>query len=742
MPAAALSEVSHKPFMNCCGAPEIAGKTGFVEISVSGMHCTDCANSIERSLRQLGASEVSINFAQGTARLVPPSGHDGLQRTLQRVRDLGYTANQLQSGHDGHDHAKDAGFFTVEKKALVSIVLTVPLLLGMFVSDTFLHDPWLQGIISLPVFLIGLSHFGPSAVGSLRGGVPNMDVLILMGILSAYVCSVLGLFLYPGSHQYIFFEASSSIVTFVLLGNVIEHRAVKRATSAISDLIRIQEGKAKRIRTADNGAEAIEQIPLMEARSGDRFLVSEGDRIPADGTIDWGEGSIDESMITGESLPVDATIGSRVVGGTILVRGSVKMVAEEVGEQTTLASIVRLVRNAQYNKPGIQRIGDVVSAVFVPCVLIAVVAFLILAPLFFGVSWSNTVMRCLAMLVIACPCAMGLATPTAIMVALGRAAHSGTLVKGGDTLERLAAAKTIVFDKTGTLTTGKFNLIGAVSKGIDESILFSVVSGLERHSSHPIAASLVRALDERGISPSEFTQVSETRGIGISGIASGGDQYEIRRASPVEVEIQPGLVNLVVLRNQSIVGTLSLADELRPGTRGMLDQLRKQGLKIALLSGDTAANCSRTANELGITSVLAERSPAQKLDEIARLQKDGPVLYVGDGINDAPSLTAASVGISLQGGTDIAMQSAQVILLGGNLQSLVRIIKLSRLTVTTIKQNLFWAFVYNILMIPMAAAGLFSPLAGALAMTFSDVCVIGNSLRLKVRSLESQPNLH
>ncbi len=699
-----------------------------VVVKVSGMHCTNCALSLEKHLLRVGVHAPNVDFATGRTSFTL---HDSqrLPEIVKSISNLGYAVDESTTARShAHDHNG------LQTKTAISAVLTIPLLAAMFLPHSPLHDPTIQFYLATPVFLIGAHHFGLSAIRSLRAGVANMDVLIAIGILAGYAASVISLF--QGlSHETIFFEATASIVTFVLIGNVLEERAVRKTTSAIENLSALQPEEATRLVSTSNGSYASEVVSVAALSVGDLLQVNTGDRVPADSAIEQGSLSCDESMLTGESLPVERAEGERLIGGSIAVGGSAVVRVTAVGAESTLASIVRLVQEAQQRKPSIQRLGDAVSAVFVPGVIVISVIILGLGIFVFNLSIAQAIVRALAIAVVACPCAMGLATPTAIMVALGRAATSGFLIRGGDTLERLAKIKHIAFDKTGTLTRGALT-IGHLSthNGVSETEAKSALAALQLGSSHPIAKAIVSAYKEFQGSLS-LKEISETRGIGIEGVDSHGARYVCggkRVAARFGVS---SLDDLVLVKDGTLIASLSLHDELRPEAVAVIKKLKALGISVSMISGDQAQKCAEAAAELGITDVHAEKLPEEKRAVIRELQSHAPIAYVGDGINDAPTLAEASVGVSLSSASDVARHSAQVVLTGNTLSALPATISLARLTVQTIKQNLFWAFFYNLTAIPLAALGYIAPLAGALMMTASDVVIVANSLQIKLRKL-------
>ena len=700
-----------------------------VTLHVSGLHCTNCALSIEKHLVRVGVEKPSVDFASGRTSfsLQDPSK---LPDIIESIQKLGYSVEET-AGEHGH-HGRDTVLYV---KTVISAALTLPMLVGMFFSIHALHNPILQAILATPVFIIGVLHFGSSGLRSLRAGVANMDVLITAGILAAYIASMVTL-VFGLSHDLLFFEAVGSIVTFVLIGHLLEELAVKKTTSAIEELSQLQPQEVRRIRSQESGLDLLETIPLEDLRVGDLIQINSGDRSPTDGVIARGTGIFDESMLTGESLPVDHKQGDNIIGGTVLVEGSVLVQTTAVGDDTTLAGIIRLVRDAQQRKPSIQRIGDAVSAVFVPSVLAIAVLTFVISTLVFNVTIAQAIVRSLAIVVVACPCAMGLATPSAIMVAIGRAARSGILIRGGDTLERLGQISHVSFDKTGTLTKGTLSVKRfRTHNDEDQRNARSVLVSLQRASSHPIAQAIIRDLQYNELNSIHLTDIVETKGIGLSAKGDDAAIYQCggrNLASRLNVQL---LDDIILTRDNVVIASLQLHDELRPEALSVIKQLDELACGTSLISGDTTEKCREVATAVGIHTVHAQQLPDQKLALLRALQEKQPVAYVGDGINDAPTLAEAAVGVSLSSGSDIAMQSAQVLLTGGSIGALPSAIRLSRLTVRTIKQNLFWALAYNVATVPLAASGYISPLAGALLMTFSDLIIVGNSLRIKYRSI-------
>ena len=693
-------------------------------LHIKGMTCANCAAGIQKHLNSKGLHKSTVSFANAEASIYH-SEKWSVQALIQEIESIGFNASAeaIQQNDD-----------RIEKLFAICLLFTIPLFAHMFLAhDHFLQNPLLQIILCLPVYSIGLMHFGKSALNSLKVGIPNMDVLIIMGTTAAFAYSLTGTLLYwgtPEAHQFLFFETTATIITLVFLGNVLEQRSVKQTTSAIQELNAMQELLATRETT--NGK--TEQIPFKQIQKEDVLIVNSGDKIPTDGVIIQGTGVLDESMLTGESEAVHKTQNDRVTGGTILVDGNLKIKATEVGEQTVLSQIIEMVKKAQNDKPNIQQLGDKVSAVFVPVVLaIAALTFLV-SHFAFEISTADAIMRAVAVLVISCPCAMGLATPTAVMVGLGRAAKSGILVKGGSTLEAFAQVKHIFFDKTGTLTTGNFKIqkIHCDAENLKE--VKEVLYHLEQHSSHPIAKSIVKELEGKTDSI-QLNEIQEHKGKGIEG-KWNKHHYFLGSYAIAQDLTEDSSHSLYLLKNKQLFATVDIEDEVKSNAEQSIQSIKLAELNPIMLSGDKKEKCIALAKNLHIETVYSEQLPHQKLQRIADCKEQGSTAMVGDGINDAPALAQADVGISLSSGTQIAIQSAQIILLNGDdLSKISEAHNISKHTLLTIKQNLFWAFSYNIVAIPIAAMGLLNPMWGALFMAFSDIIVVGNSLRLKKKSL-------
>lgn len=698
-----------------------------ISCKVKGMSCNNCALSVVKYLEKQGMREVVVSFATGDVSF-QANGNDNVEQILKGINQLGYEVELPQAAniHQGHAH------LGLLPKFLLSLVFTLPLMLHMFTSWHWLHNAWVQFALATPVYLIGMQHFGRSAWRSLRNGMANMDVLISIGATAAFIYSVIGTVW--GNSNYIFYETAASIITLVFLGNLLEEKAVKQTTTAISELAKMQATKAKLIKHDDNGTEQIEELDNQQLKIGDQVLVNTGDKIPMDGVIYWGNGYVNEAMITGESLPVEKQAGDKVIGGTILEEGSIKLKVSATGKDTVLSYIIELVKQAQGNKPPMQKLADKISAIFVPVVLaIALLTFLI-SLLVLHLPFTDAMMRSIAVLVIACPCAMGLATPAAVMVGLGRAAKNGVLIKGAQTLESFKDIRQIVFDKTGTLTTGQLQIDQYHVEGLDETDFKSIVYSLEKYSAHPIAKSI--SAQWQGVPVVEMQEVEEMKGLGIRARDAAGNSYVIGSRKIWPQATAEDTHHVYLLKNGQCVGWIDLKDQIRPEAKQVIDYLHAHQIRTILLSGDLKAKCDHIAQLLGIDEVWAEQTPAQKLQKLDALLQLAPTAMVGDGINDAPALAKATIGISLSDATEVAMQSANVVLLKNDLSHLPLALGLGRHTYLTIKENLFWAFFYNVIAIPVAAVGWLSPVFGAAIMGLSDVVLAINSIRLRFKKVE------
>jgi len=627
-------------------------------------------------------------------------------------------------------------------KGLINKHLRYSIICLPFTAILFLHEIWpglqwlmnprVQLALCLPVYITGMHFFGRSALKSLRKGRPNMNVLIAVGATAAFLYSLSGTLMGLGP-AYLFYETAAAIITFVFLGYYLEDISVTSTQRALDELVLTEKVMANMVAYDDQQQEMVFPVEAAQLRSGDLILVRSGERVPADVRVLWGEASVDESILTGESIPVEKKSKDFLVGGSLLVSGAVRgQVTVDAGD-SVLAGIVRMVQRAQQERPPIRELADKISAVFVPVVLG-------LAMVTWGVNFvflhdlTPALMRAIAVLVIACPCAMGLATPAAIAVGLGRAARRGVLFRRAAGLESFNNLRQVVFDKTGTLTTGEFMVVRTGGLSVSPEEFRRIAFSLEKYSHHPIARSITREWRQKG--DLRWQKIEEIRGMGMRGETKTGDVYMAGSYKIAEDLTDEDYHNVYVVHNGRLLGWIDAEDEVRPEAGAVVQWLRDQGLRTVLLSGDKQDRCFPLAASLGIDKVFAQQSPEQKLEVITRLSAEMPTALVGDGINDAPALARATVGISMSEASQLALQTADVVLMGHGLRRLPAALKLGRYTFVTIRQNLFWAFFYNIIAIPVAAGGLLTPAVAALVMGFSDVVLALNSLRLFVKKVE------
>ncbi|MBA2691401.1 MAG: copper-translocating P-type ATPase [Rubrobacter sp.] len=761
---------------NLVGAVEDAGygvEGRTANFGVSGMSCASCVASVEKVLAGVsGVTNVNVNLAteKATVDYLPDSS--GMRDFERAVKDAGYGVIGEEEEAPAED-ARESEYRKLKNRFLVAAALTALILVGSIPHMFGLMSPVPMTLLNVGLFMLATPvqfwagrRFYEGAWGAIKHGQANMNTLVAVGTSAAYFYSVVAVFA-PGvlaGRADVYFDTSALIITLILLGRLLEARAKGRTNDAIKKLAGLQ---AKTARVVRGGEET--DIPVEDVEAGDVVIVRPGEKVPVDGKVISGESAVDEAMITGESVPAMKGIGDVVIGATINTSGSFRFEATKVGADTALAQIMRMVEEAQGSKAPIQRLADKISSVFVPAVMVvAVITFLVW--LFIGPdpAFTFAMLNFVAVLIIACPCAMGLATPTSIMVGTGKGAQSGILIKGGEALEGARNLDTIVLDKTGTLTKGEPTLTDIVAtNGLSEDILLRLAASAERGSEHPLGEAIVRGAKARNLDLADaegFDAVSgggikakvegreivvgNARFMGESGVGENGLGSKVGELS------SSGKTPMLVAVDGEMAGLVAVADTVKKESKEAVERLHTMGLEVAMMTGDNRRTAEAIAEELGIDRVLAEVLPGGKADEIKRLQSEGmKVGMVGDGINDAPALAQADVGVAIGTGADVAMEAADLTLISGDVRGVARAISLSKATVRNIKQNLFWAFAYNVALIPVAAGilypffsggtvpeflapffgeyGFLNPVLAAMAMALSSVTVLSNALRLR-----------
>lgn len=724
--------------------------TDKAEFKISGMSCAACATRIEKALRGLpGVYNAAVNFAAEKATIEYNANELTVSQVQEKIRKLGYEAHNIADASeiDREKKIRQEEIRGQRFRLNLSAVLSLPLLLSMVLhsldimrgTSEILMNPYVQFVLATPVQFIAGWPFYRGAYAALKNGGANMDVLVAMGTSAAFFFSIANML---RGNEHLYFETSAILITLIILGKLLEATAKGRTSEAIKALMGLQ---AKTARVVREGQET--DLPIEEVLVGDVIVVRPGEKVPVDGTIIEGTSTLDESMLTGESIPVDKKVGDQVTGATINKFAAFKFQATKVGKDTALAQIVRIVEEAQGSKAPIQRFADVVSGYFVPAVIsLAVLTFAGWYFIFDPGNFTRALINFTAVMVIACPCALGLATPTSIMVGTGKGAENGILIKGAEHLENAHRLTTIVLDKTGTITKGQPEVTDIVAlSSLSAKEILKLSAAAEKNSEHPLAQAIVKHGQQQGLAievPEEFTAIP---GYGVEAFINGQQiligTRKLMRENNIEIEEtinqierleQQGKTVMLLAVEKQMTGLIAVADTVKESSAQAVVELQKLGIEVWMITGDNERAAKAIADSIGIDHVLAEVLPENKAEKVAALKKEGKVVaMVGDGINDAPALATADVGFAIGTGTDVAIEAADITLMRGDLKGLVAAIKLSKTTMRNIKQNLFWALIYNSIGIPVAAAGYLSPMIAGAAMAFSSVSVVLNALRLK-----------
>ena len=719
-----------------------------INVDIKGMHCQSCVTLVERSLKKLdGVQDAVVNLTTEKATVNFDTTKLDEKKIVDVITNKGYPASLIKGkiNTDKETRKRKAEIKKLKRLFGFSLVFAIPaFIIGMvfmWLGIMIAHQDYILWALATPVQFIVGAQFYKGTWNALKNKSANMDTLIAVGTSAAYFYSVYAVLFLPGTGQY--FEASAVLITLVLMGKLLEAIAKGKTSEAIKELMHLSPKIATVIR---NKKEM--RIPIDDVKVGDIIIVKPGEKIPVDGVIVEGSSAVDESMITGESLPVEKKKGNKVIGATINKTGSFKFKAEKIGADTTLSHIIKLIEDAQGKKAPIQRFADAVSAYFVPAVILIAISTFVTWYFIFAKEFAFALIAAVAVLVIACPCALGLATPTAIMVGTGKGAKKGILIKGGDALETAHKLKYIIFDKTGTITKGVPEVTEIIPTIGSKEKLLQIAASIEQLSEHSLAEAIVKEAKNTKIKISKATNFKAIPGHGITATVGkekyyfGNEKLMIKHKISItkikkqlrEIEEQ-GKTVMILANNGKVKGLIAVADTIKPTSTKAVRALEKMGVSVYMITGDNTRAAKAIAKQAGIKHVFAEVLPKDKAEYVKKLQKKGKVGMVGDGINDAPALAQADIGIAMGSGTDVAMETGNIVLMKNDLLDVARAIKLSKMTMSKVKQNMFWALFYNTLGIPIAAMGMLNPMIAGGAMALSSVSVVSNSLLLKVKKI-------
>ncbi len=722
------------------------------KISIAGMHCASCALNIEKTLKKTeGVKEAMVNFSTSKATVVYDEEKTSISDINKRIEAAGYQAQTIEKGSDVEKLAREAEVSHFKRMTMISFFFSIPVfVIAMFMLEIPYRE-YVLWLLATPVqFYVGL-QFYKGMFNALRNLSADMDTLIAIGTSAAYFYSVYLVLFSPGTET--FFESSAVLISLVIFGKYLEARAKGKASEAIRKLLDLSPKKARLI---EDGKEIM--VDVEDVKAGNIILVKPGEKIPVDGTVISGHSTVDESMITGEPIPVEKTEGSPVVGGTINKNGVLQFKATKVGEDTALSQIIKLVEEAQSQKAPIQRYADMVSSYFVPAVIVIAAITFSIWYFVLGSTFSFSLILSVSVLVIACPCALGLATPTAIMVGTGRGARMGILIRNGAVLEKVERIDAIAFDKTGTITVGKPEISTIVGFDIEEKDVFRIAYSLEKNSEHPLAESFVKYAEKKKVRATKVDRFKAVTGKGIQGkigklscaLGNRAMMKEARAELPAEAEKkaeeleEDGDTVAFLCVNRRITGMIGIKDSIREDSKEAIAGIKKLGLKTIIITGDNERVAAAIAKETGVDEYFAGISPAGKAGLVEKLKRRGLTMaMVGDGINDAPALAKSDLGIAMGSGTDVAIETGDIILMRNTLHDVRRAILLSKKTMAKIKQNLFWALIYNVIGIPIAAGVLYpsfgillNPMIAGGAMALSSVSVVTNSILINFGKID------